>query len=376
MASIVERRRKDGTTGFHVRWRDDGLQQSVVAVDAAAAKRIKRLVEAHGTYTEAMAPAGVPTVTEWAEQFLDTSTRANPATVRDYRRSVALHIAPVLGELAISAVTPALVKAWANGLEGKRKTRQNLFALLSGILASAVPEHLPANPCRGIRLRDDPEPDERHLLTPAELRTVLEEIPEHYRPLVATLAATGLRWGEAAALTVADGDLRSDPPVLRVTKAVKHRAGQTDEPGRPKTARSVRRVALPVQLLDVLEPLVTGRPKDAPLFGTINGLRLRNSSFHTLVWQPALDRATDRERHGDQALTHRPRIHDLRGFATTWLIDGGVPIDVVADQLGHESVTTTFNIYRRVNPESGRKAAAAMGAVLSRVLDGPAAVEA
>jgi hypothetical protein len=36
--------------------------------------------------------------------------------------------------------------------------------------------------------------------------------------------------------------------------------------------------------------------------------------------------------------------------------------------LGHESVTTTFGIYRRVNPESGRKAAAAMGAVLERVV--------
>jgi integrase len=49
------------------------------------------------------------------------------------------------------------------------------------------------------------------------------------------------------------------------------------------------------------------------------------------------------------------------------MIEGGVPIDIVADQLGHESVTTTFNIYRRVNPESGRKAAAAMDAVLGRV---------
>jgi integrase len=123
--------------------------------------------------------------------------------------------------------------------------------------------------------------------------------------------------------------------------------------------RPVRIVTAPAELADVLRAQAGDRSKTEPLFTALRGGRLRNSTFHTTVWQPALDKAQT------QGLGYRPRVHDLRAAAVTWLIEGGVPIDVVADQMGHESVTTTFNIYRRVNPESGRLAAAAMSAMLA-----------
>lgn len=367
MASIHERQRSDGTTAYQVKWREDGKGQSRTCDTPAAAKRLKALVDAHGTYLDEMGRDDVPTVAQVFTDYLATATRASAVTLRDYRRLGDRHIIPVLGELAITAVTPAVVRTWANGLGGKLKSRRNVFGLLSGVLATAVPEYLPANPCKGIRLREDPTPDERHLLTSEELAVILEEIPEHYRPLVATLAGTGMRWGEVAALTVGDADLRADPPYLRVSKAVKHRSTQRDAPGTPKTKRSNRRVILPAQLPPVIAPLLD-RPRDAPLFPTPRGNRIRNSTFHTKVWQPAMDRATDREVHGDRALAHRYRIHDLRAFAATWLIEEGVPLHLVADQLGHESVNTTFNIYRRVNPDGARAVAEAMGRVMGRAL--------
>jgi integrase len=240
------------------------------------------------------------------------------------------------------------------------KTRANVTAVLSGVLESAVPDWLPANPWRKVRLPRTDGPRDRHFLTAADFGIILAEIPEHYRPLVAVLGTTGMRWGEAAALTVADLDLSSGLPVLRVSKAVKHRARQGDAPGTPKTQRSVRFVTGPAELADVLRAQTAGRAKTDPLFPTVKGKRLRNSTFHTLVWQPALDRARGK------GLAFRPRIHDLRAAATTWLIEGGMRPDEVADMMGHESVDTTMRIYRRSNPQAGRKAAAAMAHILEQ----------
>ena len=372
MASIHKLKDSGGKrVVYRVKWRENGRQTSYTALTPREANRVKALVEAHGTFTDEMARPDVPTVAQWCDRYLEQATRPSADTVEGYRRMLARHVTPALGELAITAVTPEVARHWVNGLRMADKTRHNVVSLFSGVLRTAVEDgYLTRNPLSSIRLpRTDPPTDFR-LLTPDQLRVLVSEIPEKYRPLVVTLAGTGMRWGEAAALNVGDVDLAAG--VARVTKAVKHRARQDDAPGLPKTRRSVRQVALPPQVAAVLGPL-TLRPADAPLFTNSVGKRVRRSTFHGSVWSPALDRAQDPARHGDLALPHRPRIHDLRAFATTWMIDHGIQIDLVADQLGHQSISTTFNVYRRINPEAARRVAAAMGEVLGR-LDQPQVV--
>lgn len=379
MASVHSRTAKDGTTTWQVKWREGGAQRSKACPSEKAAKRVKAIVEAHGTFVDLDAAAQTPTLGEWVDHYLAHNTRANEGTIRDYRRILDQHVIPQLGELPLPAVTADVLRRWVNGLETVNargqvgpmadKTRSNVFGLLSAVLGTAVEaRHLTGNPCKSIRLRKTDRPASKALIAPGDLHLILKEIPEQYRPLVVLLAGCGLRWGEAAGLNVGDVDLLADPPILRITRAVKHRARQADEPGLPKTTRSVRELALPPAVVEALAPLVM-RPADEPLFVNSRGKRLRNSTFHTAVWQPALKRASDPEKYGPAALTYRPRIHDLRAFTTTWMIDAGVPVDVVADYLGHEHIGTTFGIYRRVNRESSRKAAAAMQGVLRVTVD-------
>lgn len=359
VASIVTRERADGTTTYQVKWREGGKQASRTAPTLEAARRLKGLVDAHGTYRDDMATPGVPTVAEQAEVFLEHHTRGNEDTRREYRRIIDQHITPTFGSLSVTAATPQLLSTWGNGLVMADKTRANVTAVLSGILESAVPEWLPANPWRKVRLTKRDGPKSQPFVTPADFALILAEIPEAFRLLVTTLATTGLRWGEVAALEVADLDLRGTAPVLAVTKAVKHRARQGDAPGVPKTSKAVRHVTAPAELSDVFRALVDGRAPDAPLFTNRAGHRVRRSTFHGSVWSPALDRAQA------AGLGFRPRIHDLRAAATTWLIEAGMRPDEVADLMGHESIDTTLRIYRRMNPESGRRAAAAMSRVLA-----------
>ncbi|WP_143203532.1 hypothetical protein [Streptomyces sp. CB01580] len=48
IASIGERPKKDGTTAYQVKWRQDGEWQSEKFGDSDSAKQFKNLVEAHG----------------------------------------------------------------------------------------------------------------------------------------------------------------------------------------------------------------------------------------------------------------------------------------------------------------------------------------
>jgi hypothetical protein len=188
MASIHPRTSRTGATTFQVRWREAGRQTSREAPTLPAARRLKALVEAHGTYADGMAIAGVPTVAEQAEEYLQHHTRGNDDTRRDYRRIFDQHIAPTFADLAVSAVTPQLLTAWGAGLVMADKTRANVTAVMSGILESAVPEWLPANPWRKVRLQKRDGPRETHFLTSADFALILAEIPEGFRLLVTTLA--------------------------------------------------------------------------------------------------------------------------------------------------------------------------------------------
>lgn len=59
------------------------------------------------------------------------------------------------------------------------------------------------------------------------------------------------------------------------------------------------------------------------------------------------------------ALTKSPRIHDLRHTHTSCLIADGVNLYTVARRLGHESITTTADVYGHLMPDQQVRAAQA-----------------
>lgn len=51
------------------------------------------------------------------------------------------------------------------------------------------------------------------------------------------------------------------------------------------------------------------------------------------------------------------RLHDLRHFMATEMLDGGVPIAVVSNRLAHARASTTLNVYAHAVPGADRDAA-------------------
>jgi integrase len=184
-------------------------------------------------------------------------------------------------------------------------------------------------------------------------------VDDHWRPLVLLLIGTGLRWGEATALTVADLDPQGAS--VRVTKASKRGEQGTFRLGGPKTRRSRRTVTLPVDVLAAVAPLCMGRSGDELLFTGRNGARVAHQNFHGRVRTPL--RAVLPEHR-------RPTIHDLRHTHASMLIKAGVPLPVIQSRLGHESIQTTIDVYGHLDSSAGAMAAEAASRALADLTPG------
>ena len=58
------------------------------------------------------------------------------------------------------------------------------------------------------------------------------------------------------------------------------------------------------------------------------------------------------------------RLHDLRHFQATQLLDAGVPVPTVAARLGHADGTTTMKIYAHRTQRADQQAADIVGKLL------------
>jgi integrase len=243
MASVTPRRNPSGTIIWRVQYRVDGRVRQDSFDTARAAREYAALVDrvGGGPAREVLLArdrdvADVPTLRQWVGEYLDP-TRGHlggitPGTREGYERIADRSFLTILGEIPLDSLTRQDIARWVHWREaqpsaaraGERvaaKTVKNEHALISAILAAAVEAgHIPGNVARGVRLTPG-QRTEMVILTEPELTQLVDAMPAHYRPLTLFLAGTGMRWGEATALTWGDIDVRSALPTARVTKAWK-----------------------------------------------------------------------------------------------------------------------------------------------------------
>lgn len=363
MASINTRLNKDGSTTFRVMFRIDGRQAQESFVDAAAAGRFKTLVERVGggpARDILLAEDGadeppLPTLADWVETYLDPEsgllTGVTPGTRDGYRQAAGLSFLERLGDLPLDHLTPESVRAWLNwqveqmsqrfpdrNVSGK--TVKNYHAILSGALSSAVSQKLiPTNTARGIRL---PKPSRTPpvFLTEGEFAHIYRHTPAHYQPLMLTLAGSGMRFGEATALTWGDLVQIGGEWALSVNKAWKRAPQGGSVLGSPKSEAGVRLVSIGDDLVRALGPR---QDAHALIFRNRAGNRMLVSAFSRFAMGRALK---------DSGFDRTPRVHDLRHSHASWLIAKGVPLPYIQRRLGHEKIETTVDVYGHLLPEA------------------------
>ncbi|MDD7833942.1 tyrosine-type recombinase/integrase [Paenarthrobacter sp. AB444] len=359
MASIMTRTKKDGSQSFTVRWRDPKIQkhQGITVATQAEAETLKRLLDANGQNFEIAQHAivenakRVPTVAEVIQEHIDMLVRPSSGTVKTYQTMLDLHVQKVIGHVAVDKLDYRMIAYWVKSMMAKGrspKTIKNVHGLISASMNTAeMLGYITRNPCRGVQLPSvEKAEDEMMFLTHAEFGLIMEGMGERYRDLTNFLVMTGTRFGEATALTVADIDLLGKPATARINKAWKRDGQNQFYIGPTKTGAGKRTIGLNPALVELLIPLVAGRPSGDLLFSTPKGERIVHKLYWHHFWVPAVKAAQLR------GLRKDPRIHDLRHTHASWLIQDGVPIFTISRRLGHASIKTTEQVYGHLMPEA------------------------
>jgi integrase len=262
----------------------------------------------------------------WLTQRTVKGKPLAPRTVETYRHSLDAHILPVLGDLRLSAITPAVVRTWhAGALASGETAARQAYSTLRAILNTAVADDaIPRNPCR-VTGAGQSRSAERPLLDLGAVEAITAEMPQHFRTLVTVTFWGSLRIGEAVALQRRDVDLMAG--TLRVERQQVELTGKPPLETPPKVA-SRRTVHLPTQAVDALRWHLAENPRlpSARLFATRSGTQLR--AYHVQqAWQTARKRAGYPE----------ARLHDLRHASLTLNAQLGATTAELMRRAGHAS---------------------------------------
>lgn len=294
------------------------------------------------------------------------------------------HVLPQWGTWSLTKIDHMAVQTWITDLSRRRSpaTVAECRRLTAAVLRSAVRNRLIAfNPCEGVKIpkRRRHDTDEQIIERDGFRRRLLPAVPGRYRALVATAGGCGLRWGEAIGLCSDALDL--DAGHLRVIRTVIEVSGHTSFKPFPKSTAGRRTVPMPAWLIAELRAHLAAYPHGEAdlIFANAVGGAHRRTLFRSRIWRPTLVRAgllgrVDRD--GDRfraewtdgtgqrhrltlpteaaAVQHVARhqsgglrFHDLRHSYATWLVDDGVPPNMVQRVMGHERASTTLDLYTR-----------------------------
>jgi integrase len=359
--------RQRGTGSFELRVYagtdpDTGRRRWVTrTVRGTRAEAQRQLGELSAHANIAPAVGARTTVAELLDQwFAKGRTRWSPTTVRNLGSIIEQHLKPGLGNVLVGDLTTAMVDEFyeqlrVNGrFDGEslavgsvRRVHSTLHAALAQAQRwSWVFDNVAdrASPPKGVQAEMRPP-------TPIEVARLLGSVAESDAALhiYLTLAAmTGARRGQLLALRWVDVDLVAG--ALSIQRAV------VEGPDGPvlvptKTRRSYR-VALDEASLELLrahhERLAGSDSEDRFIFAADpDGARPWMPNFIT-------KRLIDARRAA--GLDHF-RLHDLRHFMATQMLDAGVPVPIVAARLAHARASTTLNVYAHAVPGGDRIAA-------------------
>lgn len=291
--------------------------------------------------------AGRALVSKAAMGWVAANTAWKASTRARNESILGTHVLPRWGNVQLARVEPNDVQEWINDLTASGlspRTVRKVFFVFNGVMKHAVSpmKSLSAPPTAGVKLPDpgatgDDENDVDAALSTARryLSAVeVEKLADAAGPgrlAVLTLAYTGLRWGELAALRVRNFDeLRSRLRVERSVTEVNGRLVWTT----PKD-KEARTVPVPAFLRSELAELANGRAGDAYLFTAPQGGVLRIRAARRGWFDPAVEEV------GLDGFTP----HALRHTAASLAVHAGANVLAVKRMLGHKKASMTLDVY-------------------------------
>lgn len=271
---------------------------------------------------------------DWCEEKWWNSRTVAPGTLKRDAGQIKNHIMPRWKNVSLADITRHDIKEWAAQLAKEGLGESSVYrivSIFSASLAAAMDaEILNYNPAYRLKLPNG-ETDIVRYFTRTQVSDFIERTEDpRNKALIALLAGTGLRWGEATGLRGG----RYDPARRMVRVAEVWDTRSKEEKPYPK-GRAIRDVPVPAWVAELVDPYVTSDrifPAEPAL-------------WHKRVWAP---------------LKTGGRVHDLRHTYASWLLQAGIPIAEVSRLMGHSSITITER-YAHLAPPKYDAVLAALG---------------
>ena len=271
----------------------------------------------------------------------DCKARIRPTTYKGKEDIIAVHIMPYFKNLKVNEIQPMNVRRWQTELINNQKNYKptylrTLNSQLSAIFNFAVKYYgLSSNPVQKSGTIGKKNSGLEQIWTADEFKFFIDAVSDKLQSKVIfnLLYWTGMRSGEMLALTLNDFDF--EERTVSITKNYARIDGE-DLFLDPKTPKSNRKITLPQFVCDMVKDYADR------LYGYDPSDRLFEVTKHYLKHEM--------ERGCKKTGLREIRVHDLRHSHASLLIELGFAPLLISERLGHESVTTTLEIYSHLYP--------------------------
>lgn len=281
---------------------------------------------------------GPPTVTAAMNAYFERLEHEGSKSLVGARGRAALHILPALGDVPVADLTRDAISKWLTGLAGKAKDGQDgdvvrqhrasanrVLTILRAALNQAFRDGKVASdvPWRTVQpFREVDSPRLRYFMKDEVIR-LTNAAQGNFRHLILAALHTGCRYGELTRLCA--GDFNPDSGTVFV--------------GQSKSGKA-RHVVLTAEGRQFFETLTIGRPggalmlthADGSAWGASHQIRLMAAACLAARIEPAAG------------------FHILRHTNASHLVMSGVPLNVIAQNLGHADTRMTERHYSHLAP--------------------------
>lgn len=270
-----------------------------------------------------------PTVSEWLTQWIEFYKAPNlkPSTMKSLQGSLKI-VFQRLGDKDLTQITTEDLQALLLGIQGGRARDMCKGYLEQAFRKAFLRGIISKDPCQALEIKKHRQ-EHRNALTrqqQAQFLAALDGITT--KPLLVFLLATGLRVGEALALTFADIDFHDK--TVSVNKNVVFIEGKRIDQDTTKSAAGVRIVPIPEEVMNLL-------PK--------------RTDNQDLVFPYAYSGVRSALRRISNALGFTVTAHLLRHTYATRLEEAGISPKMKQYLMGHASLDMTQNTYTDIQPE-------------------------
>ena len=275
-----------------------------------------------------------------------------------YRMFLDRHILPVLGDLLLTDVTPAMISKLLIDFQKAgyaHASAVKAYGIINGIFQMAfMDDSIPVNPMLKVkrpapRKDEAPKAESEKALTAKELARVLacvEHEPLRWQAYINLAADSGGRRGELCGLQWQDIDWKSGTITIR--RNLQYTAAKGVYVAAPKNGKS-RVVDVGAETLDLLRKL-----REEQAASCISQWVFTQDG----TTEPIHPQSPTRyfKKFGERYVVEDFHPHKLRHSSASIAITNGADVVSVSQRLGHSDTAVTLRMYAHANEESIRRA--------------------